>query len=87
MEESCAPYQGQTKANQCRSYEKCSPVAKINKSYFLQDTQEVQIDENKIMKEIMRNGPVVGEFKAPNKFRYYDKGILIDEDKPALSPS
>jgi hypothetical protein len=25
----------------------------------------------------------VGEFKAPNKFKYYDKGILIDEQKPA----
>ena len=35
------------------------------------------------MKEILRNGPVVGEFKAPNRFRYYDSGILIDEDKPS----
>ena len=25
------------------------------------------------------NGAVVGEFKAPNKFKYYDKGILMDE--------
>jgi len=32
------------------------------------------------MKEMLRNGPVVGEFKAPNKFRYYDKGILADDE-------
>jgi hypothetical protein len=31
----------------------------------------------------LRNGAVVGEFKAPNKFKYYDKGILIDEPHPA----
>jgi hypothetical protein len=31
------------------------------------------------MKEILRNGPVVGEFKAPNRFRYYSAGILIDD--------
>jgi len=34
------------------------------------------MSDKKIMKEILRNGPVIGEFKAPNKFRYYDKGIL-----------
>jgi hypothetical protein len=28
------------------------------------------------------NGPVVGDFKAPNRFRYYDAGILIEDDKP-----
>jgi len=44
-----------------------------------------KIDEQKIRKEILRNGPVVGEFKAPNKFRYYDKGVLVDEARPANS--
>jgi len=38
-----------------------------------------------IRKEILRNGPVVGEFKAPNQFRYYDGGVLIDEEKPSGS--
>jgi C1A family cysteine protease len=28
------------------------------------------------------NGAVVGEFKAPNKFKYYDKGVLMDEQRP-----
>ena len=31
------------------------------------------------MKEILRNGPVVGEFKAPKKFKYYKLGVLVDE--------
>jgi hypothetical protein len=31
------------------------------------------------MKEILRNGPVVGEFKAPKKFKYYKFGVLKDE--------
>ena len=44
-----------------------------------------KVNEEKIQKEILRNGAVVGEFKAPNRFRYYDKGILIDEDKPGNS--
>ena len=39
--------------------------------------------KKKIQKELLRNGVVVGEFKAPNRFRYYNKGILIDEDTPA----
>ena len=40
---------------------------------------ENSVNEKVIQKEILRNGAVVGEFKAPNKFKYYDKGILIDE--------
>lgn len=44
----------------------------------------MKVDEKLIQKEMLRNGPVVGEFKAPNKFRYYNNGILIDEDKPAV---
>jgi len=27
----------------------------------------------------MRNGVVVGEFAAPQKFKYYDQGVLTDE--------
>lgn len=44
---------------------------------------ENSVNEKLIQKEILRNGAVVGEFKAPNKFKYYDKGILMDEQKPA----
>ena len=31
----------------------------------------------------MRNGVVVGEFAAPQKFKYYNNGVLTDEQKPA----
>ena len=36
---------------------------------------------------MIRNGPVVGEFKAPAKFRYYDKGILADDDQGQATTS
>ena len=36
------------------------------------------------MKEMLRNGPVVGEFKAPQHFKTYIGGILVAGDpKPA----
>lgn len=84
VSEECGPYRGSTNGDSCKFYEKCTPVAKIADSYFIETSQkENSVNEKKIMKEIFRNGAVVGEFKAPNRFRYYDKGILIDEDKPA----
>jgi len=84
VSEECGPYRGSTNGDSCKFYEHCSPVAKVTDSYFIQVSQkENSVDEKRIMKEIYRNGAVVGEFKAPNRFRYYDKGILIDEDKPA----
>ena len=35
------------------------------------------------MKEMLRNGPVVGEFKAPQHFKTYIGGILVAGEKPA----
>ena len=43
------------------------------------------MNEKKIMKEILRNGPVVGEFKAPPRFKFYEKGVLSEEAPPANS--
>lgn len=84
VSEECGPYRGSTNGDSCKFYQKCEPIAKIADSYFIETSQkENSVNEKKIMKEIFRNGAVVGEFKAPNRFRYYDKGILIDEDKPA----
>jgi hypothetical protein len=84
VSEECGPYRGTTNGDSCKFYEKCEAVAKIADSYFIETSQkENSVNEKKIMKEIFRNGAVVGEFKAPNRFRYYDKGILIDEDRPA----
>lgn len=84
--EECGPYRGSTNGDSCKFYEKCAPAAKVDDSYFIGVSAAVEkIDEQKIRKEILRNGPVVGEFKAPNKFRYYDKGVLTDEARPANS--
>ena len=61
-------------------------MAKVEKSYFLDtSTAESSINEKKIQKEILHGGAVVAEFKAPQRFRYYDFGVLIDEAKPAGS--
>ena len=80
VEESCGPYKGDTAADSCTNYERCQPFAKVDDSYFIETSlTENSVDVNKIRKEILRNGPVVGEFKAPNHFRYYDKGVLVDE--------
>lgn len=84
--EECGPYRGTTNGDSCKYYEKCPAIAKLDNSYFIEVSQtNTQVNEAKIKKEILYNGAVVGEFKAPNRFRYYDKGILIDEDKPAGS--
>lgn len=86
VSEECGPYKGTTNADSCKFYEKCDPVAKVEESYFLDtSTEAASISEKKIQKEILHGGAVVAEFKAPNRFRYYDFGVLIDEAKPAGS--
>ena len=32
---------------------------------------------------MLRNGVVVAEFYAPNKFKFYNSGVLTDEEKPS----
>lgn len=84
--EECAPYKASTKGAHCGEYAKCSPYANIADSYFIEVSQtQDKVDDTKIMKELLRNGAVVGEFKAPNRFRYYDKGILVDEQHPSTA--
>ena len=61
-------------------YAKCKPIAKVSNSKFIEMSMtENSVDQTLIQKEILINGAVVAEFKAPNKFKYYDKGILMDE--------
>jgi len=85
VSEQCAPYRGTTHGDSCKQYKNCAPVARVESSKLLSvSSTQTQISQATIMKEILRNGPVVGEFKAPSKFRYYDGGVLTDgEDKPA----
>jgi hypothetical protein len=35
VSESCAPYDGSTKGNECSKYKECKPIAKVEKSYYL----------------------------------------------------
>jgi len=81
VSEECAPYRGSTSGDSCKNYASCKPIAKVEDSYYIELSNSANhVNELKIMKEMLRNGPVVGEFKAPNKFRYYDKGILADDE-------
>ena len=88
VEEKCGPYKHTTSGDRCKYYKNCSPVAKVERSFFIETSPtEHAVNELKIQKEILRNGPVVGEFKAPNKFKYYDAGILSEDDynKPSTA--
>ena len=38
VSEECGPYRGTTNGESCSFYQKCPPVAKIERSYFVGDT-------------------------------------------------
>lgn len=66
VDSKCAPMKWDAP---CSKFESCEPVAKVNKSYFVEySSSQTAVDEKLIMKEILRNGPVVGEFKVPKEF-------------------
>ena len=59
--EECAPYQGKTKGVSCKSFEKCAPHSKVDKIYFIGKGYGDSTEKN-MMKEILRNGIIEGEF-------------------------
>ena len=59
--EDCAPYKASTKSDKCKNYSKCDPVSKISKSYLVGGGWGAT-SEKKMMKEILRNGPINGDF-------------------------
>jgi len=73
--EECAPYLGKTKGDKCANYEKCEPHSKIVNTYFIGKGYG-DSSEEKMMKEIMRNGAVNGEMQAPRIFSMYKEGIF-----------
>jgi len=73
--EDCAPYLGKTKGDRCANYEKCEPHSKIGNTYFIGKGYGDSTEE-KMMKEIMRNGAVNGEMQAPRIFSMYKEGVL-----------
>lgn len=61
VSEECAPYKGSTKGDQCGNYEACQPVSKVQQSYFVGGGWG-ETSEKKMLKEILRNGPINGDF-------------------------
>lgn len=61
VSEQCSPYLGKTKGDSCGAYAKCEPIAKIQESYFVGGTWG-STTEKKMMKEILRNGVINGDF-------------------------
>lgn len=78
VHEDCAPYQGKTKGDNCKNYEQCPPVAKVAQSYLVGGGWGAT-SEKKMMKEILRNGPINGDFQAPSAFSIYKEGIFSEQ--------
>jgi len=78
VSEECAPYQSQTRGDQCRNYEGCKPISKVKKSYLVGGGWGAT-SEKKMMKEILRNGPINGDFQAPAMFSIYKEGIFSEK--------
>jgi len=61
VSEECAPYQHQTKGDHCGNYATCKPISKVANSYLVGGGWGAT-SERKMMKEILRNGPINGDF-------------------------
>lgn len=61
VSEKCAPYQAKTAGTSCKDYAQCQPVAKVSRSYDVGGAYG-QSSEKRMMKEILRNGPLNTEF-------------------------
>ena len=77
VSEECAPYLHQTKNDKCANYQHCKPLAAVENSYFVGGGWGATT-ERKMMKEILRNGPINGDFQARSKFAIYKEGIFSE---------
>lgn len=84
VDETCAPYLGKTKGEQCGKYSQCKPISRIQESYFIGGAYG-QSSEEKMMKEILRNGIVNGELNVPRVFSFYQQGILSNDHESKMS--
>lgn len=73
--EECAPYKGRTKGDSCSNYQSCEPHSKIQSSYFIGKGYG-DTSEKKIMRDLIRNGPVNGELNCPHVFGMYTSGVM-----------
>jgi len=78
VSEECAPYQSKTRGDTCKNYETCPPVARVKQSYLVGGGWGAT-SEKKMMKEILRNGPINGDFQAPSMFSVYKEGIFSEK--------
>jgi len=78
ISEKCSPYKSKTKGDTCKNHENCPPIAKVEKSYFVGGGWGATT-EKKMMKEILRNGPINGDFQAPGTFSIYKEGIFSEK--------
>ena len=78
VSEDCAPYLHQTKNDKCKNYEQCKPIAAVENSYFVGGGWGATT-EKKMMKEILRNGPINGDFQAPSMFAMYKEGVFSEK--------
>ena len=78
VSEECAPYQHQTKGDHCGNYATCKPISKVANSYLVGGGWGAT-SERKMMKEILRNGPINGDFQAPSMFSLYKDGIFSEK--------
>jgi len=79
--EKCAPYKARTKGDSCSNYKDCPAFAKINKSYYVKGYNFLPTVQD-IQKEIMMYGPLVTEFGANDAFSLYEKGVMVQNEKP-----
>jgi len=78
VSEECAPYKASTKDDACGNYKKCEPISKIKQSYLVGGGWGATT-EKKMMKELLRNGPMNGDFQAPSMFSIYKEGIFSEK--------
>ena len=83
VSDQCAPYKGNTKGKSCQDYQKCPPIAKVQKTRFVGGGWG-EVSEKQIMKEMIRNGPVSAEFQATPLFSMYAEGILSESGIQSL---
>jgi len=82
--EKCSPYKAKTKGMSCNIAEKCPAYAKLANSYFVGGGYG-EVTEARMMKELLRNGPVNGELQVPKTFSLYQTGVLSNDHESKMS--
>lgn len=84
VEESCAPYEAQTKVDGCSTFKDCKPAAKVANTYYIGSGYYGGMSEEDIIRELRSNGPVLFDFEAGREFQVYSSGILVDPNLESI---